>query len=277
MAPFKEERGESPKVTRHTLGTFAFQLGDGGTVSTTIIHEITYVPPEKGQTVHRMVETHGRRGDRRTRGDQIDWLEGLEDEDDSFKEAQAKTPTPSPAQQEERCVNPGLYGSRQIFSTDSDQPGAPSEWAPSRPLDKLHSKSLRELGIPLPRSSVLSKTDKPPSRRLREALFQTSRIPDTDSAESSESSSYKLQKDPSQTKISGPTRLSRPVSSSSESTTSETPSESATPTSTRRKSGKAQVTHGSGGGLGESRVSPKSPRQEDSPGRSHPRTPRSRA
>lgn len=64
MAPFKEERGASPKVTRRTLYSMSFTTGDGYIVTNQVINEIVIVPPYR-KDVHPLDQGDGRRGDRR--------------------------------------------------------------------------------------------------------------------------------------------------------------------------------------------------------------------
>lgn len=211
MAPFKEERGESPKVTRHTVGTYSTQLGDGGWLTTTIVHELSYLPPTR-KPVRTLEQGDGRWGDRRQT--QLPWF--------TFEDEEA-TPQAAPAPQQEAGLawhDPdarGLYGSRSTDSTDSE----------ARPAAEQHRSSNQESSDSLPRfraalealtrtSSQSSSTHSPTSVNSPEASPTQSKA-HTASEESSAKSSL------GSTKVATPERRrksSQPQASSSSGRTS---------------------------------------------------------
>lgn len=230
MAPFKEERGESPKVTRHTVGTYSTQLGDGGWLTTTIVHELSFVPPTR-KPVRTLEQGDGRWSDRRQT--KLPWF--------TFEDEEA-TPQAAPAPQQEAGLawhDPdarGLYGSRSTDSTDLEAPREPVQQASSKvgSRDSL-PRFQAELDQLTRTSSQSSSTHSPTSVNSREASPTQSKA-HTASEESSAKSSLVS------TKVATPERRrksSQPqASSSSGRTSTQVRAPSSPSTRTRRTTGR---------------------------------------
>lgn len=182
MAPFKEERGASAKPTRHTLYSMSQQLSDGGWINHTLIHEVTYVPPEGGLEVPHVGgrDAQGRHGWRPRIQRQV---ELFDEEPGAYSNAKAAPPP----QKEAPCVENDLEsaGSRRTSTTDwqlrQSQRQALSTPAPS----SSHTRDQPSRSPRTPKLSPSSKTTtartQSPKRPRRSA---TSKTRGTDSDES---------------------------------------------------------------------------------------------
>lgn len=126
MAPFKEERGESPKVTRRTLYSMSQWVGDGW-LNATVVAEFTHVPSEGGVEVQTVVGGNAPRGNRwKPRIQGTLFPEGNE----PTRDGQSPNPPSAPTTAQEAQGNswleglgdPQSYGSRSVTSTASSSP-----------------------------------------------------------------------------------------------------------------------------------------------------------
>lgn len=152
MAPFKKERGERPKVTRHTLYSHSHTTGDGYVITNQVINEITIVPPDR-KIVRPLEQGDGRRSDRR---------QALLWEDKIFEEAPPASQVPWYQKEAGlKCDDDalGLYGSPTQDKTATTSPELPSTQPTTA---RSHSRSMSQ---PMEPTSLESSAWSPTSRQ----------------------------------------------------------------------------------------------------------------
>jgi len=197
MAPFKEERGDARRASRHTLYSMSTQVA-GGWINHTLVHEVMYVP-EESKAVRTMGQSYGTgRNSRQTQ---------LFPERETFaQEAQDL----SDETQEDLCDDEGLElsGYPKPTITPSETQRVFTNSASSRLVESQEPAQLSSSRSSSTLKAQLSQQQTPP--------LPTSNPPDTDSDESSAKSGSKRLKpslpQPSQTLA---TRSSFPLVSSS--------------------------------------------------------------
>ena len=185
MAPFKEERGASPKVTRRMLYSLSYTTFDGYVITNQVINEITIVPPYR-KDVHPVDKGDGRGGDRRQT--ELPWYSGLEDPPPTAEEAQS-------AQEDghvrwQSAEHRESFGCRQIDSMALDRARVSEPPPGSKTESNDSSRQFREEPeAPTPTFFQWSKTTKSISPSSPEALSRITSSPPTGSDVSSAKSS----------------------------------------------------------------------------------------
>lgn len=168
MAPFKEERGESPKATRHTLYSMSTQVA-GGWINHTLVHEILYVPETTPQVQGVGQGNGSQRHGQHARLRQASFEEWVLEQNAARKTQEATPPT----KEEEGCVeNPGSSGSRPTTTQQSESPKVDSKR--SRWASRQHSGRSLENSLSPSTHPKISPRQASPTHKTQATDFEES-------------------------------------------------------------------------------------------------------